>query len=468
MHRTILLIYFLIGCFYLIYMTIYAAFLFASVITGALGLYKEKRKRIYESRIYHEYYVPVSVIIPAHNEEITVVDTVRSVLSLDYKLYEIIIVDDGSCDNTCGVLIETFNMKEIKRPVIKKIDCRDHRKIYESVADGVKITLAVKEQGGKADALNMGINLSNFPYIICMDADTVLQRDSVKQIVAPVLEDESVVAVGGLVRISNGVILKNGEVAEYHMPGNPLVGMQILEYDRSFMASRIFLDRFNGNLIISGAFGLFKKDIVISAGGYDCETVGEDMELVVRLHSFCRTNQINYSVKYVPEAVCWSQCPSDLKGLKIQRRRWFNGLFQCLHKHRRIFMAEGFGAIGYISYLYYLLYEFLAPYIEAIGIITIASACATDIINMPFMIAFMVIYIAYGAVLTMTAFLSRIYLHNISISLTDVLKAAVFCIAESFFLRFIHLYIRVTAFISYRKRKNQWGCIKRKKYTNAA
>lgn len=463
MHKIILLIYSFVGNFFLIYMTVYAAFLFFSVITGALKLYKEKKKRIYESRIHHECYVPVSIIVPAYNEEITVLDTVKSLLCIDYKLYEIIVVDDGSCDNTDEVLVKTFNMTEIKRPVIKKIKCRNERKIYEAKVNGIQITLAVKEKGGKADALNMGINLSDFPYVICMDADSVLQRDSVKQIVSPVLEDESVAAVGGLVRISNGALLKNGEVIDYHMPWNPIVGMQILEYDRSFMASRIFLDKFNGNLIISGAFGLFKKDIVIAAGGYDCETVGEDMELAVKIHSFCRTNKISYSVKYAPEAVCWSQCPSDISGLVIQRRRWFYGLFQCLHKHRRIFMAKGFGFIGYISYLYYLLYELLAPYIEITGIITIIIGCIIDIVNLPFMIAFMAIYIAFGAVLTITSFFSRIYLKNVYISFSDLVKAIVFGISESFILRFIHLFIRAAAFIGYRKRKKQWGYIKRRK-----
>lgn len=468
MPKTILLIYSLVGIFFLIYMTVYAAFLFFSVISGALKLNKEKKKRIYESRIHHECCVPVSVIVPAYNEEITVLDTVKSLLCLDYRLYEIIVVDDGSCDNTAEVLVNTFNMTEIKRPVIKKIKCRNERKIYEAKVNGIPITLAVKEKGGKADALNMGINLSEYPYVICMDADSVLQRDSVKQIVNPVLEDESVAAVGGLVRISNGAVLKNGEVVDYNIPWNPVVGMQILEYDRSFMASRIFLDKFNGNLIISGAFGLFKKDIVIAAGGYDCETVGEDMELVLKIHSFCRTNKISYSVKYAPEAVCWSQCPSDIKGFAIQRRRWFYGLFQCLNKHRHIFMAKGFGVIGYISYLYYLLYEFLAPYIEIAGIITIITGCFINVVNLPFMIAFMAIYIAFGAILTITSFFSRIYLKNIYISFSDIVKAVVFCICESFFFRFIHLFIRAFAFIGYRKKKKQWGCIERKKNGKAA
>ena len=162
MHKIILLIYSFVGNFFLIYMTVYAAFLFFSVITGALKLYKEKKKRIYESRIHHECCVPVSIIVPAYNEEITVLDTVKSLLCIDYKLYEIIVVDDGSCDNTAEVLVKTFNMTEIKRPVIKKIKCRNERKIYEAKVNGIQITLAVKEKGGKADALNMGINLSDF------------------------------------------------------------------------------------------------------------------------------------------------------------------------------------------------------------------------------------------------------------------------------------------------------------------
>lgn len=407
--------------------------------------------------------MPVTIIVPAYNEEITVADTVKSLLMMDYRLYEIVVVDDGSSDNTTQVLLDTFSLRKVNRPINRQIPCKRGSNVYETVVNGITVTLVQKENGGKADALNMGINASRYPYFICMDADSVLQKDSLKEIVKPVLQDDTIVAVGGLVRISNCAVLNEGELVDYHMPWNPIVGMQILEYDRSFMASRIFLDKFNGNLIISGAFGLFRKDMAAAVKGYDTDTMGEDMELVVKLHSFCRINKIPYSIRYVPDAICWSQCPSSIKDLKKQRRRWYLGLFQCLSKHRRMFLAPEFGVVGYVSYLYYLLYELLSPFIELFGLLTIILAYAVNLINVPFMVLFFMIYALYGAVLTITAFFARIYTQNIKLSFLDVVKSIYLCISESVFFRFIQAFTRMTAFIGYRKKKNVWGQIQRQK-----
>lgn len=463
MFDTIKAFYSIVGVFFVLYLMGYSTFLLVSVVTGALDLYLENKKRRFHSELLHDYYIPVSIVVPAYNEEITVADTVRSLLMMDYRLYEIIVVDDGSKDQTSERLIDAFQLKKVNRPINRQIPCKREVGIYETVINGITVTLIKKENGGKADALNMGINASRFPYFICMDADSILQRDSLQKIVRPVLEGSNVVAVGGLVRISNCAVLDGGNLVEYHMPWNPIVGMQILEYDRSFMASRILMDKFNGNLIISGAFGLFKKDMVASVGGYDSNTMGEDMELVVKLHSFCRINQIPYEIRYAADAICWSQCPSTIRDLKKQRRRWYLGLFQCLAKHRRMFFAPEFGVVGYLSYLYYLLYELLSPFIELFGLLTILMAYTVNLINVPFMVMIFLIYAVYGALLTITAFFARIYTQNIKLSFLDAVKAVLQCILEGVFLRFIQAFTRMTAFIGYRKKKNVWGQIQRQK-----
>lgn len=447
----------------MIYLLGYSTFLIASVISGAMELYRGNRMNLLHNELKHDYYVPVSILIPAYNEEVTVVDTVKSLLKLKYRLYEIVVVDDGSKDATSSNLIRAFSMKQIQKPIQKRLPCQQDEAVYEAAVNGITVTLIKKKNGGKADALNMGINASSFPYFICMDADSVLQEDSLEKIVQPILGDDRVVAVGGMVRISNFAVLKDGKLVSYHIPWNPIVGMQILEYDRSFMASRIMLDQFNGNLIISGAFGLFQKAAVIEAGGYDTGTMGEDMELVVKLHVFCRSNWLEYSVKYAPDAVCWSQCPSSLGDLKKQRRRWYLGLFQTLGKHKQMLLNPRFGKTGFISYVYYLLYELLSPFIELFGLITIGLAFGVGLINVPFMILFFLIYAAYGAILTLTAFFSRIYTQNIKLGAGDVVKAVYLCLAESVFLRFIQAFTRMTAFIGYRKRRRDWGQIKRQK-----
>ncbi|MDC7291241.1 glycosyltransferase family 2 protein [Blautia schinkii] len=463
MFDTVKWFYSVVGVFFVVYLLGYSTFLLISVIIGALKLYREHKMRHYHNEILHGYDIPVTIIVPAYNEEITVADTVKSLLMMDYRLYEIVVVDDGSKDGTTQTLLDSFPFKEINRPIQRRIQCKKEIHVYEANINGISVTLVQKENGGKADALNMGINASRYPYFICMDADSVLQRDSLKYIVRPVMEDDSVVAVGGLVRISNYAVLDHGRLVNYHMPWNPVVGMQILEYDRSFMASRILMDRYNGNLIISGAFGLFEKETVMNVGGYDASTMGEDMELVVKLHAFCRINKLPYSIRYAPDAICWSQCPSSIKDLKKQRRRWYLGLYQCLKKHKKMFLAPEFGMVGYISYLYYLVYELLSPFIELFGMFTIVMAYLVDLINVPFMILFFLIYAVYGAVLTLTAFFARIYTQNIKLLPMDVVKAVYLCIAESVFFRFIQAFTRMTAFIGYKKKKNVWGQIKRQK-----
>lgn len=241
-----------VGGFFVAYMIGYASFLFLSVTVGSSALYGAKRRNALKNELRGEYYVPVSIIVPAHNESVTIESTVRSLLALDYRTYEIIVVDDGSTDDTAQILRDAFRMFRINRPIQRRLRCQQVEAVYETRAWKTPITLIQKRNGGKADALNMGINASRYPYFLCMDADSVLQRDSLEKIVRPVLEDDRVVAVGGAVRPCNGAEIEDGAVVRYRMPNKLLPCMQVLEYDRSFLAARILFDKFNGSIIISG------------------------------------------------------------------------------------------------------------------------------------------------------------------------------------------------------------------------
>lgn len=452
-----------VGIFFILYMVGYATFLFLAVAVGSSTLYRLKQRNILKNELHQEYYVPVTIIVPAYNEEVTIISTIRSLLSLDYHLYEIVIVDDGSTDSTAQLIQDTFHMRQLARPIRRTISCQQEHAVFETQEFKVPITLVCKKNGGKADALNMGINISRFPYFVCMDADSVLQHDSLEKIVRPVLEDGSVVAVGGAVRPCNGAEIRNGRVISYHMPKKIIPCMQVLEYDRSFLAARILFDRFNGSIIISGAFGLFKKSLVISAGGYDPTTVGEDMELVVKLHVFCRQHDILYRIRYATDAVCWTQAPETLKDLCKQRRRWHIGLFESMSRHRKILANRKYGLVGFISYLYFLLYELLSPYIELFGIMTVILAFAIDLINVPFMVLFFAIYVIYSAVLSLTAFFARIQTVDLKLTPGDILKAVGLCALEVSCLRFILSWVRATSLIGYRKKKYSWGKIRREK-----
>ena len=452
-----------VGVFFLIYMIGYSTFLFLSVLVGSSELYRIHRQKRLKNYFPNDYFIPITIVVPAYNEEITVVETVKSLLDLDYRSYEIIVVDDGSADDTAQKVIDAFSMHRVSRPIRRQVPCQPEEFVFETRETRVPLTVIRKKNGGKADALNMGINASNYPYYICMDADSVLQYDSLKNISQAVLERPNVVAVGGLIRLSNDVELENSRVKKYRLPKSTIACMQVLEYDRSFLASRIMFDKFNGSLIISGAFGLFKKDVVIAAGGYNNKTMGEDMELVVRLHEYCIVNNMKYSICYATNAICWTQAPETIGDLMKQRKRWHIGLFQSLIHHRKMLMNPKFGAVGFISYLYFLIYELLSPFIEIFGVFTMLLAYAVDLINVPFMILFFLIYAVFGVVLSLTAFFSRIYSSDLKVTPSDGVRACLLCLFEITCLRFVLAWIRATAFFGYHKKKLQWGRIERKK-----
>ena len=464
--ETVKMILYFIEFFFALYLIGYSTILFMSVCMGSSVLYKDMKLKKLKDKINKNINIPISILVPAHNEEVTVCDTVKSLLDLDYTNYEIIVIDDGSTDNTSNSIIEYFNMKKVTKKIDNSLKTSKIIETYETYDYKVNITLVKKENGGKADALNVGINVSNTPYFICMDADSFLQKDSLINIVRPVLEDDLTVAVGGMVRISNDLEFEDGYPTSCKLPKNILACMQVLEYDRTFLGARIMFDKFNGNLIISGAFGLFQKEMVIACGGYDRDTMGEDMELVVKLHTFCRTNLIPYKIKYASDAICWSQAPSNLKDLTKQRRRWYLGLFQSMTKHHQLFFNPRYGLISFISYLYFLIYELFSPFIELFGIFFTLLFHLFNLVNIRYMIIFYLMYALFGALLSVTSFFARIYVNNTKVTFIDSLKVLLLCFLEITVLRFYLSIIRMFSFIGYKKKRNNWGSIKRYKMIN--
>ena len=249
------------------------------------------------------------------------------------------------------------------------------------------------------------------------------------------------------------------------MPRKLLPAMQVLEYDRSFLSFRLFLDKFNANLIVSGAFGLFNKDVLVSIGGFEASTIGEDMEIIVRIHTLFRTQRRPYRIRYEPEAVCWTQVPETLPDLMHQRRRWHLGLFQTLRRYREMATRFDVGKAMSFAYNYYNIYELYSPFIEVFGIaVTILSAWM-GLINIPFMILFYLIYAAYGWVLSLLSFFSRVHITGIRITLGDSMKALLYCFFENTILRAVLLYTRLTAFVGYKRNRLIWKKISRKHVT---
>lgn len=456
-----------LNVFFLYYMFIYAIVFFISTIFAILNLNEDKRNKMYLNELSlksTDNYVPVSILVPAYNEEETICDCVESLSYVDYPEYEIVVIDDGSNDDTSNKLINKFELKKVPRPIRRLVKCKNEQFIYEGyIKDGIKLTLVKKENGGKADALNMGINVSKYPLFISLDADSILQRDSISNIVMPFMEDDTTIAVGGSIKVANQVVLDKGQVIKVMPPKKILTIFQTIEYYRVFLTTRVWFNSFNGNLIISGAFGLFKKNAVLNVGGYDTDTVGEDMDLVVKLHSFYRKNKIKYKIKYEYKAICWSQVPEKLKDLKGQRRRWHIGLITSLNSHRYIFLNPKYGLVGIFSFLYFVVYEMFSCVIDVFGLIIILISYFSGLLNLKFLITFLFIYIFYSVIISLTAIILENYMFKYILKLSTLLKLMLFAFLESFGYRQLCSWYRITGFIGYRKRKYQWNKISRKK-----
>jgi len=445
--------------FFLAYILIYTVFLFVCVTVSASVIERRARQNfLHHYNMLHNdvNYLPVSVLVPAHNEEISIADTIRSLLRSDYPDFEIIVIDDGSTDRTRDVVVNTFHLQKVSRPVRRVLPTKEAIEIYESVDDGKPIMLVVKENGGKADSLNMGINASRYPFFLSIDADTMVQIDTISELVRPIMENSRVIACGGMVQVSNSVVSKDDGSMEYHFPTGYLARCQILEYHRTFLSSRVFLDAFNGNMIISGACGLFRKDIVVQVGGYDTGVIGEDMELVVKLHSFCRCHRYGYRIVYSPTAICWTQAPASVEDLKKQRMRWHVGLLQSLIRYKHVLLNPRFGMMGIVSMIYYLIFEALAPFIEFTGLLFTMIAALFGILHEISMISYFTLFLAFSALVTITSFFSQMYVLATRLSFRRTLTVVCYALLECFGYRQIITFFRIRATIQYPKYRNKW------------
>ena len=287
-----------------------------------------------EVNIVSNYTKPISIVVPAFNEQETIIENITSLLNLNYPEFEIIVVNDGSLDETLAEIITHFDLRKIDVEINRQLDCQEIRAVYGSFIIP-NLVVVDKANGGKSDALNAGINLSRYPLFCSIDADCIIEKNALLRIVKPFLKHEETIAVGGIVRIANGCTIKDGKLVEAKLPKQAIVRFQIIEYFRAFLTSRVGWEKINSLLIISGAFGVFKKSAVIMVGGYT-RSIGEDMELTLKMHEHFRRNKLKYKIDFTSDAVCWTQAPNTFKGLKSQRIRWHRGLSDSLLKHKKM------------------------------------------------------------------------------------------------------------------------------------
>ena len=406
----------------------------------------------------------VSILVPCYNEENTIVDNVESLLNLEYNEMEVVVINDGSTDQSLEKLKEEFKLHRIDRVYKRQIETEEINDIYLS-ATVPDLVVVDKENGGKADALNAGVNLAEYDLVTAIDADSILETDSLLKIVIPFIEDsEQVVATGGLVRIANNSKIDRGFMEEPQLPDKYLARFQVVEYLRAFFTSRIGWGRINSLLIVSGAFGVFKKSIVAEVGGYTADTVGEDMELIIKIHRYLREEDRDYKIPLVPDATCWTQGPADFKSFIGQRKRWQRGLMDSMINHWQLLFNPEYGLVGLFAVPYYVIFEMLGPLIEFLGYCSMILAYFFGLLNPSLVGAFFLLAVLYGVFISTSAILIEAYAEQKYNSILDYLKLFFYGIIENFGYRQFNTIIRAFSLIGYTPGANEWGTIIKGKF----
>lgn len=404
---------------------------------------------------------PITLLAPAYNEEATCVEAVRSLLTLRYGDLEILVCNDGSKDKTLERLTEAFDLEPSYRLPTGDIRTAAVRGVYQSRSHQ-GLWVIDKENGGKADTLNAGLNYCRTPLFCGMDADSLLEREALTRIVRPFVEDARTVAAGGVIRIVNGCSVVEGTVTDVQLPRELLPRFQVLEYLRAFLAGRMGWHELDSTLIISGAFGVFKRDLVVEVGGYATDTVGEDMELVVRLHRHCREKNIDYTIGFVPDPVAWTECPDSLKVLGRQRDRWQRGLVETLVRHRRMLLNPRYGRIGMLAYPYFVFLEMLAPLVEVAGYVSFVVALALGRVSAVYATAFLSVAIGLGICLSFTAVALEELGFRRYPKRSDLYRLIWLAVAENFGYRQLTTFWRLRGLVTVFRKAKGWGRMERK------
>ncbi|MDH5729717.1 MAG: glycosyltransferase family 2 protein [Gammaproteobacteria bacterium] len=395
---------YVIQWFFLFYFIILQSFYVVLNLIAMVNLhrYSQTHDKTVLHSLCKDAYLPISVIVPAYNEEQTMVECVESLLKLQYAEFEIIIVNDGSCDETLKKLVKAFQLVPFPEAYRKHLASMPIKQIFVSRTHA-KIKVIDKENGGKADALNAGINMARYGLFCAVDADSILQRDCLVKVVQPFLEDTRTIAAGGSVRIANGCRFQNGYLHDAGLPKQILPLFQVAEYLRAFLFGRLGWSPLNALLIISGAFGVFRKEAVITAGGYRADCIGEDMELIVRMHKIFRQQKKTYRIKFVPDPICWTYAPSQFKRLISQRIRWHHGLAESLFKNKDLFLSRYGGVVGWVAYPFMLVFEWFSPVIEILGFTVVIVGLANGMILWDVFVLFFVIAVGFSVLLSLVA-----------------------------------------------------------------
>jgi len=404
---------------------------------------------------------PITILVPAYNESATIEASVTAILTLEYRNFEVIVVNDGSKDDTMGRLSQAFDLFEVPRTYRDTIPSAPVRAVYRS-RTRTRLMVIDKENGGKADSLNAAINASRFPLVIAVDADTLIEPDALLRLTRPFLLGRRIAAVGGTVRVANSCTVKDGRVADARVPRRFLPGIQVVEYLRAFLFGRLGWNRLGGSLVISGAFGLFRKEYLLAIGGYRLESIVEDMDLVVRLHRYLRQKKIKYEISFIPDPVAWTEVPESGRILGRQRERWHRGLISAMWQYRGMLFNPRYGRVGLVAVPFFALGEMLAPLIELLGYVVTIVGLAYGIINVSFALLFLLVAWGYGMLLSLWA----VGLEEASFRryrrVGDIALLLLYATLETFGYRQRTVWWRLKAFATVWRRRQVWGEMVRK------
>ena len=406
---------------------------------------------------------PVTLLVPAHNEDQFICTAVKNLLDLDYPELEVIIINDGSVDNTLPAMQKEFRLRPVRAIYVPQVASAPVRGLYRSDVDLRLLVVDKESVGSKADAINAGLNAASSPYICVVDADSVLERDALLRIMLPVLADpDRVVAAGGIIRVLNGSEIETGRMHRVRLARKSIEVLQVVEYLRAFLIGREAWARGNMLMIVSGAFGVFRTDLVRVVGGYRPFAVGEDFDLVARLHRHLLEKRANYRIEFVPDPVCWTEVPSDFRSLARQRARWHKGLLDVLWPNRNMLFRPRYGRVGCFAFPYLWLFELLAPVIEMAGFITVLLAAVFGALSWTFFLQFVLFGYGFATLISIGSVLQEELTYKRYNDWQDVVRLVSYCFLEHFPYRQLHMIWRLQGLWQYFRGDMAWRPLKRR------
>ncbi|MCV3238646.1 glycosyltransferase family 2 protein [Mesorhizobium sp. ZC-5] len=412
------------------------------------------------SLLWHRYgdiAPPISLIVPAYNEQMNIVESVHSMLALEYPAYEVIVVNDGSKDETLQRLIDAFELVSFRRSFEETIKHEPIRGIYASPRSD-RLFVVDKFNGGKADAQNAGINVCRAPIFCVIDGDSILEPDALLRAVQPFIEDpERVIAVGGTIRIANNSTIEGGRVKTVRLPTRVLPLFQVAEYLRAFLMARLAWSQVNTLMLVSGAFGVFRRREAVAVGGFTKGSMGEDLDFVIKLHRYMLDKKKEYRIEFIPEPVCWTEAPETLAVLARQRSRWQRGALEVFFRYRSMLFNPRYGRVGFLGFGHMLIVDVLGPIMEVFGYILMPLFWLMGVLSTEHLLAYTALVFVYGVFVSVASLiLEELELKRFPRP-RDLAILTLAAVAENFGYRQINNFWRIKGYWQYLRADNSWG-----------